>query len=70
MKFLNIDEKKKLLSEGKSIPLRVKQDPNAEKERKKLIAELQKNFSDTINNGKPKNNKRKVESKQSEQLEL
>ena len=66
MKFLNIDEKKKLLSEGKSIPLRVKQDPNAEKKRKKLIAELQKNFSDTINNGKPK----KVESKQSEQLEL
>ena len=52
MKFLNIDEKKKLLSEGKSIPLRVKQDPNAEKKRKKLIAELQKNFSDTINNGK------------------
>ena len=38
MKFLNIDEKKKLLSEGKSIPLRVKQDPNAEKKRKKLIA--------------------------------
>ena len=70
MKFLNIDEKKKLLSEGKSIPLRVKQDPNAEKKRKKLIAELQKNFSYTINNGKPKNNKRKVESKQSEQLEL
>ena len=70
MKFLNIDEKKKLLSEGKKIPLRVKQDPNAEKRRKKLIAELQKNFSDTINNGKPKNNKRKVESKQSEQLEL
>lgn len=70
MKFLNIDEKKKLLSEGKSIPLRVKQDPNAEKKRKKLIAELQKNFSDTINNCKPKNNKRKVESKQSGQLEL
>ena len=68
MKFLNIDEKKKLLSEGKSIPLRVKQDPNAEKKRKKLIAALQENYSDTINNGKP--NKRKVESKQSEQLEL
>ena len=66
MKFLNIDEKEKLLLEGKSIPLRVKQDSNTEKERKKLIAELQKNFSDTINKGKPKNNKRK----QSEQLEL
>ena len=70
MKFLNIDEKKKLLSKGKRIPLRVKQDPNAEKKRKKLIDELQNNFSDTINNGKPKKNKRKVESKQSEQLEL
>ena len=53
-----------ILSKGKRIPLRVKQGTNAEKRREKLIAELQKNFSDTINNGKPKNNKRKVESKQ------
>lgn len=47
-KYLTIEEKKELLLKGERIPVCVYRNPKAEKERKKEMKQLHKNFSENI----------------------
>ena len=47
-RYLSIEEKKKLLSEGKHIPLYVYVNPKEEKKRKKKKEKISKKFAENI----------------------